>query len=116
MTRAGRSYTPEERDEVRALWRHGSPTREELAAAAAEMGRSVSSLKNMAQVLGASARNGGNPAHRKPAAKPVEFTRRRCLRCLENFDSWAAGNRLCYLCRSSNDMMLGMDYAIAGRP
>ena len=111
-----RPYTDRERNEVRELWRHGPPSRRELAAAAVRMERSVSSLKNMAQHLGASARNGGNPAHRKPAAKPVTYTCRKCLRCRDGFESWGAGNRLCDRCRASNDWAAGMDYAIAGQP
>ena len=116
MRRAGRPYTDHERDEVRELWRHGPPSRDELAAAAERMGRSISSLKNMSVYLGASSRNGGSTIYQKPTAAPVTYTRRNCLRCGDGFDSWGPGNRLCDRCRVSNDMATGMDYSIAGRP
>ena len=116
MRRAGCPYSNAERDQVRELWQNGSPSRYELAAAAAKMNRSISSIKNMSQHLKLSANGGKNPAFRKPEAAPITYTNRKCLRCQGAFQSWGFGNRLCDKCRASQDWSVGTDYAIAGQP
>ena len=109
MSRAGRHFTEAEKEVVRALWRQGTPARATLAAAAAGMGRTVSSLKNMAHFLGAPARGA---AGSEPEAVPPPTARRRCLRCAAVFQSEGAHHRICDRCKESDDWRTGTDYEL----
>jgi rRNA maturation endonuclease Nob1 len=104
MTRKGAPYTDAERLMVRALWSGGTPTREDLENMAVHIGRSVSSVKNMASFLGVSA--DGRRRAERAAAKPR--TRLKCLRCAKEFMSeHRATNRICGHCKSSADWRTG---------
>jgi hypothetical protein len=109
LTRAGRRFTEAEKDKVRALWGQGTPAISTLSAAAAAMGRTVSSLKNIAHTLGVSAR-------RAPGSKPrpalIPTSPRQCLRCADVFPSEGAHHRICDRCKDSDDWQTGTDYQL----
>ena len=109
LTRAGRPFTEAEKDRVRTLCRQGTPAVAALATAAAGMGRTVSSLKNMAHFLGASARR---PAGSKPGTPVAPTVPRRCLRCAAVFPSEGAHHRVCDRCKESDDWQAGTDYEL----
>ena len=109
MTRTGRHFTEAEKVRVRILWKRGTPAPAALATAAAEMGRTVSSLKNMAHSLGASARRA---AGSKPGRRVVPTQPRRCLRCGTVFPSEGAHHRVCDRCKESDDWQTGTDYEL----
>ena len=43
------------------------------------------------------------------------LTKRKCLACEEDFDSEGIHNRLCTLCKSTEEWEMGNDYSIIAR-